>query len=209
MRSDLELLEAWRAGDRSAGSELADRHFDRLWRFFRLRADPPEVADLIQRTLLGAVESRDRPVHGGRFLPYLLGIAKRIIVQHYAERRRDRVVPGAPSPDATQADARSPTSLVALKEQQHLLLLALRSLPLPAQLILELTFWEELSGAEIALVLECPPGTVKSRLSRAKTALRDAIVRLARSPELAQSTTDGLEQWAHSIRWFLRRTGED
>jgi DNA-directed RNA polymerase specialized sigma24 family protein len=54
--------------------------------------------------------------------------------------------------------------------------------------VLELHYWEELDTAEIARVLDIPRGTVKTRLLRARTRLRDALLpRIA-----AQEAVDGL-----------------
>ena len=52
-------------------------HFPTLTRFFRSKAPESAVADLIQRTMLGAVESRDRVPENLPFRVYLLGIARR------------------------------------------------------------------------------------------------------------------------------------
>ncbi len=52
---------------------------------------------------------------------------------------------------------------------------ALRSLSIEFQMVLELTYWEDLSGAEIAVVLGVSPHTVRSRLSRARAALRSVL----------------------------------
>jgi hypothetical protein len=57
VRADDELLEAWRAGDLSAGNALFARHFDSLCRFFRNKVSG-EIDDLIQRTLLACLEGQ-------------------------------------------------------------------------------------------------------------------------------------------------------
>jgi DNA-directed RNA polymerase specialized sigma24 family protein len=55
--TDIELLEAWRGGDRRAGEQLFERHYAAVARFFRNKLEFG-VDDLIQRTFLACVEGR-------------------------------------------------------------------------------------------------------------------------------------------------------
>ena len=57
--ADAGLLAAWRNGDDRAGNALLERHFDSLCRFFRSKLDRG-VDDLIQKTLLRALENSER-----------------------------------------------------------------------------------------------------------------------------------------------------
>jgi DNA-directed RNA polymerase specialized sigma24 family protein len=110
-------------------------------------------------------------------------------------------------PDENQADsAESPSANMAMADEEKLLLQALRRLPLDMQLTLELFYWEELPVEDVAVVLEIPPGTVKSRLHRARGLLREQIDTLEPDPDLAQSTAANLGHWAKSIRRFLGRS---
>ena len=108
-----------------------------------------------------------------------------------------------------QASIESPSANVAMADEEKLLLQALRRLPLDMQLTLELFYWEELSIEDVAQVLEIPPGTVKSRLHRAKGLLREQIDTLDPDPALAESTAANLDHWAKSIRRFLGRGTPD
>lgn len=201
MTSDAELLTAWRARDDAAGTALVRRHFEMLSRFFRNRA-PAHRVDLMQKTWLGCLESRDRVPDHVPFRAYLLGIARRVLIHHFREHARDAV--GDEIPEAIDAAA-SPSRAMALLAEERLLLQALRRLPLDMQLTLELFYWEELGVAEVAAVLEVPAGTVKSRMSRAKQMLRDELDRLDPPADLLASTQADLERWARSIRRFLGR----
>ena len=102
----------------------------------------------------------------------------------------------------------SPSRAAAAKEEQHLLLRALRTLPLADQLIVELSYWERLTTAEIGEVLEIPQGTVKWRLSQARGALRTAIERAEASEALRTATITNLDAWAGSLRALLDRDDE-
>ncbi|MCA9595573.1 MAG: sigma-70 region 4 domain-containing protein, partial [Myxococcales bacterium] len=76
----------------------------------------------------------------------------------------------------------------------------LRAIPLELQIALELHYWEQMSGPEIARVLGIAEGTVRSRLRRAKEALDAKMVELSRSPRELETTMANLENWAAGLR---------
>ena len=201
MRSDAQLLEAWRAGELDAGRILFERHIGVLSRFFRNKVGD-EREDLIQRTLLACVESRDRLRDGGSFRAYVLRVARSRLYDHLAKARGG---PSRPDPLVTSvADAgMSPSRIIARGEQEHLLLLALRRLPVDLQVALELHYWEGLTTGELAEVLEIPQGTVKTRLFRARNLLREDLAALAATGVLPQTSVDDLDAWAVSLRAAL------
>ncbi len=92
----------------------------------------------------------------------------------------------------------TPSGAAAHREEQRLLLRGLRGLPLDMQLSVELFYWEGLSRAEIATVLEVETNTIKSRLQRAKARLREVLVQL--DPVTGTVTAADLERWAKSLR---------
>jgi RNA polymerase sigma-70 factor (ECF subfamily) len=197
MPSDLELLTAWKGGDKVAGSELCGRHFDTLFRFFSSKTHPNDVSDLVQKTLLAAVESIAGYRAEASIKSYLLGIARLQLFQHWKRRARDEVLdPGVSSVHDFDP---SPSTLAAAREEQRLVLDALRMIPMDLQIALELHFWEEMSGSEIATVLEIPEGTVRSRLRRGLEALREALRELSSSERLLQSTLDDLATWENRL----------
>ena len=195
---DFELLRAWQAGDRRAGSELVQRNFQVLFRFFRKKIDD-NPTDLIQQTLTTCVEVRDRVPGGASFRAYALGIARNKLLHHlrHAQRQANAMRLQANAPVSV---GDSPSQILAARQEQRLLLAALRKLPLDAQIAIELFYWEGLKIDEIAAVLEVAPGTVKSRLSRAKEQLREHIAKLAGTEDLRRSTMDELAHWVESLR---------
>lgn len=198
MRSDLELLSAWRDGDEAAGNELVRRHFKALHRFFRGKIDEG-VDDLLQRTFLAAVEKREKIRDESGFRAYLFGVARRQLLLFYREQKRARRSSPLESGVAAHSGG-SPSKLVRLKQEQTLLLRALRQLPVDFQIAMELYYWENMSTAEIAEVLEVAPGTVKSRLARGRDMVRKHIAEMEVSDELRTSTIGNLERWARSLR---------
>ncbi len=192
---DLELLDAWRGGDARAGGVLFRRYFAQLSRFFRNKADLG-VEDLIQSTFLACVEGRDRFRETSSFRSYLFAIARHHLYAHYRRQRR--------AVDFTQTSVvdlgASPSGPLGRREETTALLRALRSIPLEYQLVLELTYWEDLKGPEIAEILEIPANTVRSRLSRARAALREALAAGITAPDLLRSTLTDLDRWAEEVR---------
>ena len=174
METDFELLASWRAGDLEAGNALVRRHFLALYVFVRAKA-PDAADDLVQRIFEACVAARDRiDDERGSFKAYLFGIARRQLVYWFREQRRDRAHVDTMSDSIAQLTG-SPSRIVALRQEQHAVLDALRELPLDLQIALELYYWEELTVPEVAAVLEVPEGTIKSRLHRARQLLRERL----------------------------------
>jgi RNA polymerase sigma-70 factor (ECF subfamily) len=202
--SDFELLDRWRAGDAAAGNALFERHFEPVCRFFRNKIDSHApsgsgVDDLIQRTFLACVESRDDFRGDASFRTYLFTLARNELFAQFkrSARERDRFDPLEQSVDDLGP---TPTHLVAKHGEQRVLLAALRRIPLEHQVALELYYWEDLPAPELARVLGIPEGTVRTRLRRAKQLLEAALRRLDEGEELVESTVAGLDDWARSLR---------
>jgi RNA polymerase sigma factor (sigma-70 family) len=200
-RSDFDLLDAWAGGDLAAGSTLFERHFDTLYRFFRNKVDH-ELQDLMQRTLLACVEGRTRFRRESSFRTYLFQTARFQLYAHYRDLRRSKDLDFAV---ITAADLQaSPSGVIARKQDFRLLLEALRRIPVDHQIVLELSFWEELSGPEIAHVLGIPEPTVRSRLRRAGERLKAELECLGANPMQLRETTDDLHDWARRLAALAR-----
>lgn len=203
--TDAELLRAWRGADDDAGNELVRRHFMSVYRFFVNKVGrPDEVDDLLQRTFLACVEGRDRVRDGASLRGYILGIARNQMLMYVRRRQRDRRMSGGLEVSAAELSG-SPSQVIAGREEEKLLLLALREIPLELQTVVELYYWEELTVAQMAEVLEIPSGTVKSRLFRARDALRQQLAAMDIPASIRKTTLDGFERWARSLRASLRR----
>lgn len=202
MATDEALLAAWRAGDNTAGDSLVERHFEGVCRFFRTKVDR-DVDDLLQRTFARCVRAKERLRPDTTFRAFLYMAARNELVDHY---RRERARSGAvvdASVHSVAALAPSPTSIIAKDEEQRLLIAALQRLPLDLQVALELFYWEDLTGPELAAVLGIAEGTVRSRLRRGVEALRQSIQQLAESPQQRDATLQSLSGWAHAVRALM------
>jgi len=196
MTSDVELLVRWREGDSAAGNALVKRHFDSVCRFFRSKLGD-DVSDLIQRTFLDCVKARETIDESIGFRPFLYAIAHRRLIDEL--RRRGRRPAMDPARDSLMDLGISPSLVLAEQAEARILARALQSLPLQQQVTLELFYWEGLRGKEMAGVFGVSEHTIRSRLARAKDALRSAMERDADDPELAARTFDGLQTWAQRV----------
>lgn len=180
MSDDFELVRRWRAGDAAAGNELFHRHFVAIRRFFRNKANGDDAEDLIQRTFLQCVESVAGYAGGGTFRSYLFAIARFVFLAYLRRRFRDAERVETDLSISSVADlGLSPSVAIAAHEEHARVIEAMRRIPVDFQITLELYYWEQLTGPEIAAVLEISPTTVRTRLLRARTALRDALRELA------------------------------
>lgn len=199
--SDTELFRAWRAGDRNAGSLLFARHFDAVHRFFRNKLDVG-VEDLVQRTFVACVEGRDGFREESSFRTYLFGVAHNLLREHFRRKRRAGEEVDLETVSVVDLGA-SPMSLLAVRSEERLLLQGLRQIPVASQVILELYFWEQMTGREIGALLGVPEDTARSRLRKAKKLLEAALRRLEASPADLESTLSNLGQWAAALRTRL------
>lgn len=192
MSDDYELLSAWRGGDRDAGEQLFARHFRSVARFFKNKVDAG-VDDLVQDTFLACVEAAETFEGRSSFRTWVLAIARNKLYMHYRRKRGRKVDELSESVADLGCQTGSFGSWMADAEEQRLLLAALRRLPLETQTMLELYYWEELGGPELALALGLEYNTLRSRLVRARSALRAQIEQLAANPSVAETTLRRLE----------------
>ena len=199
VHAELELLRAWRSGDDRAGSRLFELHFDAIYRFFYTKIEDPLVEELAQDTFLSIVRNRDALDEHRSVRAYLFTVARNKLYDRL--RQQGRAPRSAELSECTLQDVGpTPTGVVAQRQQQQVLLQALRSLPLGLQILMELRHFEGLHGPELAEVLGVAEGTVRSRLRRAHRLLREQLESLAVSPEQIHSTISDLEDWAQFVR---------
>ena len=179
-----ELLARARAGDAPAFCQLAAQHEYRLLQQARgLCRDLNTAEDLASETLVEAWRSLARFNQSCRFSTWLFSI---LLHRHQnnLRRARSRPIPLAKLP-ASEAEARqqiqenvpaanpSPAEAAVRAETDDRLRSAIESLPEKHRQVVLLRFFEDASVPEIAAVLGCSTGTVKSRLHYALAKLRE------------------------------------
>jgi RNA polymerase sigma factor (sigma-70 family) len=202
---ELGLLDRWSSGDRAAGNELFKRYFEVIHRFFDKKVDG-DVDDLVQETFLACVRERGRFQRQSTFRTYLLAIAKYMLYGYW--RTNARRPAGLNFDEVSVASlSTSAASQLARRDDQARLLAALRELPLEQQLLLELHYWEELERDQLAEIFDVDPTTTRTRLFRARQALRDRLAAGEAQVAMAGPAEEQLDQWARSLRPVARESG--
>ena len=167
--------ELWTCGEPAAFGVLFDRHARSVYNYcFRRTADWTAAEDLVSVVFLEAWRRRTEVrLDGDSALPWLLGVATNVLRNRWRSQRRHRAallrLPRERGPDfAEDADARLDD-----EREMRRVLRAFRRLPRRDQDVLALCAWAGLSYEEAAAALELPVGTVRSRLSRARSRLRE------------------------------------
>lgn len=132
------------------------------------------AGDAVQAATLRAWRARRRIDPGQGFRAWYL----RIVANTARNDRRSRTRRAALAVRVAAAptiDAATPEVAVVTATEREIVVRGLNRLSADDRLVLALRFFEELSQADIARVLDCPVGTVKSRLSRAMSRLRRVL----------------------------------
>jgi RNA polymerase sigma factor (sigma-70 family) len=193
---DLELLQAWREGDQRAAKEILSRYYNVIRRRVITTVPECDVNDVVQEVVLALHKGRNEFRADAKFKAYVMGITKRRIADYY--RRNSKVAD--PLGSSIVEHGAGPLTQLTEKHEARLLLEALRSVRLEDQLLLELFYWEKMTGPELAQIFELEEPAIRSRLRRAKESLQQQITRLSvQDGEFAETTTD-LDEWARQLR---------
>jgi len=166
MNSDEVLMLEFQRGSRTAFEELYSRYRGPLYGFFRRRLDNPQRAeDLAQETFLVVIRGASRYEPRALVRTYLYGIALKLLS---SERRKPYV--GAPTEDEAAEPSVPGTQLTGLWVRE-----AIGKLDTAEREIVMLREYEQLSYSEIGELLRLPVNTVRSRLFRARMALKNHL----------------------------------
>jgi RNA polymerase sigma factor (sigma-70 family) len=171
--SDFELLDLWRDGDKAAGQALLARHFHTLCGFFESKLDR-DADDLVQRTMLACVASKDGFRKASSFRTYLFTIARHELFHYLRARHRD----GQRLDFSVTSVAElltTPASRMIRDADKRRVVEALQRLPVEQQTLLELFYWQEFDVDAISEVFEIEPGATRVRLHRARNKLRELL----------------------------------
>ncbi len=165
MTSDEQLILEFQAGATEAFEEIFERYRQSIWAFFRRRLnDPSRAEELAQETFLAVLKGAARYQPRARFRSYLYAIALNLL--HAEQRAAQRDSSRGATRDVDQIPASAdPAPAIVLQE-------AVAQLDEPSRQIILRREYEQLSYDEIAAVLSVPVNTVRSRLFRARMALK-------------------------------------
>jgi RNA polymerase sigma-70 factor, ECF subfamily len=181
-RSDADLLAAHVAGDHDAFATLFTRHRDRLWAVaLRTMGNPHDAADGLQDGLVAAYRRADSFRGDAAVTTWL----HRVVVNACLDRlraakvRRADALPddlddhggGRGSSYTSTSPADDPELAALADDRRRAVLAALATLPAEQRAALVLVDMEGYPVAEVAVMLGCAEGTVKSRCSRGRARL--------------------------------------
>lgn len=156
---------------------LFAEHFDFVWRSARrLGADVGAADDLAQEAFLVAAR-RLNDIEPGKEKAFLFGTVLRLIADARRKAARRREVPAEQALDDTAAHDVGPDARLDQARARAMLDRVIASLPEDTRPIFVLYEIEQMTMAEIAACLELPPGTVASRLRRAREAFAAEVAR--------------------------------
>jgi RNA polymerase sigma-70 factor (ECF subfamily) len=185
--SDHGLLEAARTGDEAAFAELVRRYRNQITNYvYRMTNDYELGVDLAQETFLRVYRAADRYQTSYAFSTYIYRIATNLAISELRRRKRRRLVSltgffqereqGGEPAELDPADVRPLQDVTLVSEERRAAVgRAIATLPDKYRAPLVLRDIEERSYEEIAGILELSEGTVKSRISRARSFLRDKL----------------------------------
>ena len=186
-RAERDLVERVRSGDARAFQELMDAHLPRVWRVvWRILRHREDTEDVVQEVFLAAHGALETFRGEARFSTWLHRIAVNRALNHrsLAAERMRRVsdsLDGAAEEDSAEpavilpSDSPSPLQELEAKELKRRLAECIEKLPAVWRAVLALRDGESLSYEEIGHRMGIALGTVRSRLARARLALRRCV----------------------------------
>jgi RNA polymerase sigma-70 factor (ECF subfamily) len=169
VHGDLDLLaEQAREGNDAAVAELVRRTQPTIWSLCRALGDGADVEDLVQDTYLRALKSLPSYRGEAPVMAWLLAIARHVCADRVRQRQRsrrllDRLTSTATDQTALRGDRTMDDLVAALTPDRREAFVLTQELGL--------------SYEEAAVVMDCPVGTIRSRVARARADLADAVRR--------------------------------
>ena len=175
--ADHELVTAAQGGDRGALDQLLRRHYDRVHAVCRrITGHEADAADAAQEAMIAMVRNLDRFDGRSSFGTWAYRIATNASLDELRRRKR-RPMLSTSDDEHSRADVADPVGGRRIEAVgDHLALdAALRTLSDEYRLPVVLRDVADLDYAEIAAVLDIPPGTVRSRIARGRAALAKVL----------------------------------
>jgi RNA polymerase sigma-70 factor (ECF subfamily) len=185
--TDKSLIDAHLRGDRTAFGELVSRYGDSVLGYLmRMSRDREQAEDLFQETFK-RVHAKAHTLRGNQFKSWLFTIATNVAIDGVRRRKRLQVLSLNQKLDCDDADGQElcavaladsscdPSQEVIRAEQVEQVRRALASLPARQRATLVLAYYQQLTYKEVAEVLGCSIGTVKTQMYRALRSLAQML----------------------------------
>ena len=169
------MLDRIATGSQAALEDFYHAYEHSVYRYAHLKLnDPHEAADILNEVMLEVWNGAQRFEGRSKVSTWVLGIARHKILDRQRARR----------PDTTDVDAREdledtgspdPVDLSAADEQAEEIRRCLQELSDRQREVVYLTYYQGLSYPEIAVIADCPEGTVKTRMFHARKVLQRCL----------------------------------
>ena len=171
---DLSLIQSIAAGSEQAMNQFFQRHHQSVYTFaLRRLNEPADAADVLNDVMLQVWRGADRFAGQSKVTTWLLGIANHKIMDIYRKRKQH---------DYEELDhncedhhAANEGFDITLAQDAAMIKLCMDKLSEAHREVVHLTFFEDMSYPDIAKVVGCPPGTVKTRMMHAKKNLKRCL----------------------------------
>jgi len=186
---DESLVRQARSGNMDAFGKLIERHQDRLFNaMLRVLGNHDDAQELSQEAFVRALQGLKRFRGNAAFYTWLFRIAINLAINHRRRRQTVRFTSAGSNglglagsqahnlADIAPARGPSPVQSAQMREDHRLVLEALEQLEPAARAVVVLRDIEQFNYSDISRILEVPVGTVKSRLFRARNALRARLL---------------------------------
>jgi RNA polymerase sigma-70 factor, ECF subfamily len=182
-QDDKSLVQACRAGQTEAFGVLVRRYQDRLYpTIVRLLGSPEDAQDVLQDSFVRAFEKLDQ-FHGeSSFYTWIYRIAVNLALSEYRKhhhrgnnRRFDLATQGLAVDPTDESPETDPVLALERVERELIVQAALNELGPEHRAVVVLKDFDGRRYEEISILLNIPIGTVRSRLHRARTELRDRL----------------------------------
>ena len=168
--NDVRLIGLIEGGDRFAFTQLYKAYFPRLARFLdRMTRSAPLIEEIVNDTMLVVWQKAGTFNHTSRVSTWIFAIAY---------RTARKAIAALDEPVEDDHDARPGSAVLqpevahSVQQQQQQVAAALDALPAVQRTVVNLTYYHGMSYEEIAVIMECPVGTVKTRMVNARSRLR-------------------------------------
>lgn len=173
---EIKLVQQFKRGDKPAFDALYEKYKNILLRMaYLVSGSLADAEDIVQETFVKCYLHIGELKKPEGFKPWLFQILYRTAYSHAKKRRRE-----IPSEDialqADTADRHTPLDRMMESEAEKAVKDAIGSLDLKHRAVVVMYYYNELSTKEIAGILECSEGTVKSRLFMARKKLKEILM---------------------------------
>ena len=177
---DTELVRLCQNGDITAFDRLFQKYRDKIYNtVYRMINNQEDALDLTQEIFLRMYQKIGKFSHKSTFSTWLYRLAVNVCIDELRKRKKTNEIPITDSFSQTYVDKNTPEDHAISNEEEHLMWEAIGSLKEKERAILILRDVEGLSYNEIANILKCSMGRVKSRIHEARGKLKIALEKRA------------------------------